>query len=161
MSNKISETELLQKLDIPDWRHMSKEKVITFVSSMAYLDPEVAKKAMEQFPHFTKLGNEMITTMKASLTSAYEESSKGMEQSYKINMKILDCLDSQLNRRFLSKQSREKIINAMLEVSKNISDLENNHHNFLLNSLKTIGTVAVGICMIAGAAIGVVIKKHD
>ena len=160
MSKQISETELLQKLDIPDWRHMTKDKVMTFASSMAYLDPEVAKKAIEQFPQFVKLGNELVSALRESLNSAYTESSKGMEQAYTLNTKILESLDTRLNKFFISRREREKIIDAMLEVSKNISELENAHHTFLLNGVKTVGKAVAGVCLIAGAAIGVVIKKQ-
>lgn len=160
MSKQISETELLQKLDIPDWRHMTKDKVITFASNMAYLDPEVAKKAIEQFPQFVKLGSELVSTLRDSLNSAYTESSKGIENAYAINMKILESLDSRLNKFFLSKHERERIIDAMLEVSKNISELENTRHQFLSNGIKTVGKAVAGVCLIAGAAIGVVIKKQ-
>lgn len=160
MKTQISEKELLNKLDIPDWRHMTKDKVITFASSMAYLDPEVAKKAIEQFPQFVKLGSELVSTLKDSLNSAHSESSKGMDNAYAINMKILESLDTRLNKFFLSKREREKIIDAMLEVSKNISELENTRHQFLSNGIKTVGKAVAGVCLIAGAAIGVVIKKQ-
>lgn len=160
MTTRINEKELLDKLDIPDWRHMTKDKVITFASSMAYLDPEVAKKAIEQFPQFVKLGTELVSTLKDSLNSAYSESSKGMDNAYAINMRILESLDSRLNKLFISRRERERIIDAMLEVSKNISELEDTRHQFLSNGIKTVGKVVAGVCLVAGAAIGVVIKKQ-
>lgn len=48
----ISEKELLNELSIKNWRYMSKDKIAAFVNSLPRLDPEVAKAAICQFPHF-------------------------------------------------------------------------------------------------------------
>lgn len=38
MKKYLTEQEILEKLDIPDWRHMSKNKVTAFISSLPYMD---------------------------------------------------------------------------------------------------------------------------
>ena len=48
-SKVLSESQVLEKLDIPDFRHLSKDKIMTFFSMLPSMDPEVAKKAIEQF----------------------------------------------------------------------------------------------------------------
>lgn len=159
MTKKITEIELLNELDIPDWRHMTKDKVITFASRMPYIDPEVAKKALEQFPNFVKLGNELVVALKDITNSSYEESSKSMIHAYEANMKILESLDARLNKPFIFPKEREMIINAMLEISDRIYKMENEHHHFLYKGIGTVGKVAAGAILIAGAAVGVVIKK--
>ena len=42
MKKYLTEQEILEKLDIPDWRHMSKNKVTAFISSLPYMEQEVA-----------------------------------------------------------------------------------------------------------------------
>ena len=54
MNRTLTEQKVLRKLGIQDFRHMTKEKVTGFVSMLPRMDPEVAKKALEQFPDFTK-----------------------------------------------------------------------------------------------------------
>ena len=39
----MSEKEVLQKLGIPDFRHLSKKTAVQFISSIPQMDPEVAK----------------------------------------------------------------------------------------------------------------------
>ncbi|WP_156951394.1 hypothetical protein [Lacrimispora aerotolerans] len=46
MSETITEQKVLNKLDIPDFRHMTKDKVMGFASMLPDMDPEVAKKAL-------------------------------------------------------------------------------------------------------------------
>ena len=54
MSKQLTEQQVLQALNIPDFRHLSKDKVISFASMLTDMEPEVAMKALEQFPEFAK-----------------------------------------------------------------------------------------------------------
>jgi hypothetical protein len=38
--------QVLKKLDIPDFRHLTKDKVIEFATMVPRMNPEVAKKAV-------------------------------------------------------------------------------------------------------------------
>lgn len=60
MSKTLTEKQVLKKLGIPDFRHLSKEKVMKFATMLPHMDPEVAKKALEQFPEFSKTTKEML-----------------------------------------------------------------------------------------------------
>lgn len=40
---QLTEQEVLEILDIPDFRHMSKDKVMKFASELPNMDPQVAK----------------------------------------------------------------------------------------------------------------------
>ena len=60
MPKMLSEAQVLKKLNIPDFRHLSKDNVMSFVSMIDKMDPEVAKKALEQFPDFAKVSIESL-----------------------------------------------------------------------------------------------------
>ena len=60
MGRPLTEQQVLKKLKIEDFRHLTKDKVIAMASMLDKMDPEVAKKSLEQFPDFSK-------TMKAVL----------------------------------------------------------------------------------------------
>lgn len=60
MSKKLTEAKLLKQLDIPDFRHMTKDKMMAFASSIHKMDPEVAKAAIAQFPNFKELATSSI-----------------------------------------------------------------------------------------------------
>ena len=65
LKRQISEKDLLRLLDIPSFRHISKDKLVSFVSTLPEIDPEVAKKALEQFPDFA--------TAMIEITERYKE----------------------------------------------------------------------------------------
>ena len=71
MSKQLSEVEVLKQLDIPDFRHMTKDKVINFASMLQNMDPEVAKKAIEQFPEFAKMSLEAFKEYRTVLEKIF------------------------------------------------------------------------------------------
>lgn len=50
MSKMLTETQVLKKLNIPDFRHLSKDNVMSFVSMIDKMDPEVVKKSVRAVP---------------------------------------------------------------------------------------------------------------
>ena len=52
MSRTLSEQKVLKKLDIPDFRHLTKDKIIAFASLLPQMDTYVANKALELFQNF-------------------------------------------------------------------------------------------------------------
>lgn len=64
MSKPLTEKQVLKKLGIPDFRHMTKAKVMQFATMLPYMDPEVAKMALEQFPEFAKRATEILLNIK-------------------------------------------------------------------------------------------------
>lgn len=60
MDRPYTEIQVLKKLDIPDFRHLTKDKVIAFATMIPGMEPEVAKKALEQFPNFVSISLEIM-----------------------------------------------------------------------------------------------------
>lgn len=50
MSKQLTEAQVLEKLNIPDFRHLSKDNVMSFASMIQDMDPEVAKKLWSNSP---------------------------------------------------------------------------------------------------------------
>lgn len=67
MNRLLTEQKVLKKLGIEDFRHLTKYKVITMASMLDKMDPELAKKALEQFPHFSNTVKEILTRNKDTL----------------------------------------------------------------------------------------------
>ena len=60
IKRRIDEKDLLKMLGIPSFRHMSKDKLASFVSALPDIDPDVAKKALEQFPDLSTAITEIV-----------------------------------------------------------------------------------------------------
>jgi len=156
---KVSEQEMLQKLNIPDWRHMNKECIMEFASNMQALDPEVAKNALAQFPKFAELGTEVVGALKDCLDETCHSENDATKDAYDINAKLLDNLNTRLNKPFLLPGERKKIIEAMVEVSKNITEIHNQHSHSVVEGLKQVAAIAGGVALTAGTVLGAQIRK--
>lgn len=158
---RISDSEARKKLHIQNWSEITEEKIVQFVSVLPQMDPDVAKSALAQFPHFTKMGNAMVDALQQSLSNIDSTEQQVFNDVVVVNMQILNSLDKRLNKLFVTKAEREKIIDAMLEVSQNINNAQRNRHRILGKGLSAIKTIGGGALLIGGAALGVAsqIKK--
>ena len=73
MSKQLTEAQVLEKLNIPDFRHLSKDNVMSFASMIQDMDPEVAKKALEQFPDFAKSTMDALKDIKSVIDKSFED----------------------------------------------------------------------------------------
>ena len=76
MQRTISEQRVLQRLGIQDFRHMTKDKIMRFATMLPYMEPEVAKKALEQFPAFKDLAGQLVIEYKSIVADTLTDNSE-------------------------------------------------------------------------------------
>ncbi len=148
MNKSLTEQKVLKKLGIEDFRHLTKEKVITMASMLDKMDPEVAKKALEQFPNFAITIKDILHDYKDSLDKALEENREGVQSYYATCDAIISSLQRDLEKEELSFDERKYIIDKMIEVAKMKGDKNSEDKKFIA-TLALCGVAAVGIA--AGA----------
>lgn len=161
MENKVTEQQLLHELNIPDWRHMSKDKLITFANNMQNLDPEVAKAAIAQFPKFSEMGIGIVDTLKDSLDNVIANDKEADARAYEINYAILNNLNERLHKRFLFPSERRELITAMVQVSNNIAQMQVHQKIMIGDVFKAVSAVAGLVVTTAGALLGVKFLRRD
>nr|DAH80807.1 MAG TPA: hypothetical protein [Caudoviricetes sp.] len=145
----MTEKQLLKKLDIPDWRHLSKDKVAVFANNFYKLDPEVAKAVLAQFPKFSETSLELVN----QLNAIFKESSSSVKD---IDTQVLQSIQStiewlQTELPNASDELKPKIIDTIVELLKDQRSISESHKRFHLEMFKTAGTIILGF----GAALGV------
>ena len=60
MENSMTEQNVLKKLGINDFGQLKRENCMQFASILDKMEPEVAQKALEQFPEFAKTSKEIL-----------------------------------------------------------------------------------------------------
>ena len=151
----LSEAEVLHKLDIPDFRHMSKEKVMAFCSMIPDMNPEVAKAALEQFPNFAQMASQVVACYKELMINVFEENSKSTKSFNESCDSIIDALKSLLNEKHLRHRQKQKIIDSMMEILKMKADKDAENKEWLNSLVKTISATAGTIIAIAGTILGI------
>ena len=154
MKRMLTEKQVLKKLDIPDFRHLSKDKVMKFASMLPNMDPEVAKKALEQFPEFANTAKEMLVDYKIILEKGMESNEKSIVSCYDASKLIIDSLQKELEDEELEFEGRKYIIDKMLEVSKMMNEKDTENKKFILGLSMIAGAVVTGVIGVAASVLG-------
>lgn len=157
MSNQLTERKVLQQLNIPDFRHITKDKVMTFASMIQNMEPEVAKKALEQFPEFAKMTLEVLKDYKGIMEKTLNENLASSKQCYDIYNEVMDALKSCLAKDDLPFEEKKYYIEKMMEIAKmaESKDAENKEFNWKMISLGTLAVftvVGIGASVLGGSA---------
>ena len=155
MNRTLTEQNILNKLGISDFRHMTKDKVVKFDSMLPYMDPEVAKKALEQFPAYTEMSIQLLNEYKEMIQSVVVENTVNQNMFYESCNTIINSLEKELLINNLSSEERGKIEDKMICIAKMIGEKDSENKQFY-EKLMIIGGIAViGIISITASILGV------
>lgn len=152
MSRTLTEAKVLKKLNIEDFRHLTKDKVITMASMLDRMDPEVAKKALEQFPEFAKTTKEMLIEYKDTLDKGLQDNNDSVQAYYNACQSIINSLQSQLESDNLSFEQRKAIIDQMVEITKMMGIKDTENKKFIIR-MAMCGAAAVGVVAMTLASV--------
>ena len=155
MSRTIAEAKALKKLGIPDWRHLTKDKVVELNSMIDKLEPEVAKKAIEQFPNFSSTMKDMVRDSKEVVSTAIEQSSESTREAFDGYKRTLDILEKELENEDLTFDQRKWIIEKHCEIVQNMDKLDTKNKNYLLAFAGIVAITAITVGSVLSSALGV------
>lgn len=152
MKRTISEERALKKLGISDFRHMTKDKIVKFASVLPHMEPEVAKKALEQFPAFKELASDLVIQYKGIVDRAMESNDIGQNAFYEACNSIIQSLQGELEDENITQEEKNRIEDKMIRVAQMIGEKDSENKVFL----KRIVEIGAGVIIalgLAGAAI--------
>jgi len=142
MARSLTEQKVLKKLGIPDFRHMTKDKIIAFATMLPKMDPEVAKKALEQFPEFSKTATEIVSYYKEMIEKGFDKDTESVNSFYLTCDSIVSTLKEQLQDEKLTFEEKQIIIDKMIELAKMKSDKDSENKRFISD---VVGKVTLGV----------------
>ena len=154
MNRTLTEQKVLKELDIPDFRHLTKDKVIAFASLLPKMNPEVAKKALEQFPNFASTSLEVMKNYKDVLERALDSNSETTKTSIDMYNQVMVSLQKMIDSDNLSFDEKIYILEQMKEIAMLVDKKDTESKNTTLKIAGIAGTVALGIVAALSAALG-------
>ncbi len=130
MSKTLTETQVLNKLDIPDFRHLSKDNVMSFVSMIDKMDPEVAKKALEQFPDFAKVSIEGLNDLKDTVSKGMDDDKESVNRFYDMCDNIIDVIKLAMSDGVVTFEEKKYCIDKMQEIARMASEKDSEGKKF-------------------------------
>ena len=79
MSRQLSEKQVLEMLGIPDFRHLSKDRIMSFTSALPQMEPQVAIAALQQVPHFADTSLEIMRIYKETVSQMLAEDQENVQ----------------------------------------------------------------------------------
>lgn len=150
------EEDVKKALNITDFRSLSKEKIMEFVSIIPKVDKEVAISIINQFPNYTDMAKDMVGGMINLCDNALQDAKVGRKdviESYRV---VLETLKEELNKGDLSVDDRKRITDDMLVVAEKIDAVNDKHLEFLKDTLKKVGGTIAGVVVVGVAILGAI-----
>ena len=148
MQRSLTEVQVLKKLNIDDFRHLTKDKVISMATMLDKMDPEVAKKAIEQFPDFSSTMRQILLEYKQSLDEGMKQNYEGVKSYYQTCDEIISTCQKLLEKDELSFENRSYILGQMVNIAKMKSDKNTEDKKFIV-TMSALGLVGLGFAVIA------------
>lgn len=151
----LSEEDVKRKLKINDFRHLSKNKVIEFASYLDKMEPDVAKKALEQVPEFALTAREAIVNMQKVIDKGLESNKDSVNNFYYFVNENAEALREELRKDNISGEDREKIIDSLLNLTKMVYDKDTENKKHISDQSKRVIGGIVGALGFVGLSLGI------
>lgn len=154
LSKTLTEQKVLKKLGIPDFRHMTKDKVVSFATMLPKMNPDVAKKALEQFPEFAASTKEIISYFKDTIDKGFNSNNDSVQNFYRTCDNIIATLEKQLEDGKLSFEEKNILIDKMISLAEMKSAKDTENKRFILDIVKTVGMIFGGCILCVASLLG-------
>lgn len=159
----ISEKKALKKLGISDFRYMTKDMVVPFLSMAPHMDPEVAKAAIDQFPEFKDMASHMTDVLKDMVNKAFDSEQDSQKFFYDSCNSMLVSLNLQLEDETIDAEERSQIRDEMMQIISWIGQKDTEHKEFVKSMVNTgvkgLGFIAVTALVALGSKLDLPIKN--
>lgn len=159
MSRSLTEAKVLRKLDIPDFRHLTKDKVMSFVSMLPQMDPEVAKRALEQFPAFAETNLAIVSCLKDSLGTIVSGNAGNMAEFNARCHEALSALEAELKREDLTDEGRKMVIDGIMGIIGAIGQKDSENKEFLSDLFSGLLRYSAIALVILAAPLGLKLSR--
>ena len=159
MANRLLTADQVKEyLNITDFRHMTRDKLIEFVSAIPDMDKEVAIKTIEQFPEFTGYARVLVGHYETICNSVLEKNGSSAEAVMNGYKQTLDVLGELAKAEELEPADKRFFAEKMVEVADKMAEFDASNKDFLAGVTKYITCFAGGTLLICAGILGVKMK---
>lgn len=158
MENQLSEEQVLEILDIPDFRHITKDKVVSLASLFPQMDAVTVQKAIEQFPDFSKTIVELATDLKGAMDTGMKHNSDSMKQCSEMLQTIIDVCKQQVNKDDIPFEQKKYYMDKMFEASQLMMEKDTENKEFIK---QVFGIAGMALVIFGGTLVTALGGKFD
>lgn len=158
IKRRIDEKDLLKMLDIPSFRHMTKDKLASFVSALPDVDPDVAKKALEQFPDFSTAMAEIVSHYRGIVSECLAGSDGDTRLCLETCASMVNSIQRELDKKELSFEQQQALIDRSMELVQTMKEISADGKHFRAH---VINVTSIALVVVTGALISAIGGKVD
>ncbi|WP_334138928.1 hypothetical protein [Corynebacterium variabile] len=146
------ETELKEALGIDTWRHLSRDKMAAFISTLPQVDTDVAMKIVEQFPSFKDFAQRAIDQLTRAHEDSLEANQTSTTQVHQAYREVRAALMAELAKDNLTWEQRRYIIEQIQQTADQQFAKDSENKRFIDTTLGkvTLGVGGVAAIVLAG-----------
>lgn len=146
------EEAVKKMLGIESFRQLSGPRIVEFVNMIPQMEPEVAIKALGQFPELMKGMLGLAEEGKSAYVAALDANEKSSEATLTRMDAIIDIFRAQLDRDDLTPEERNHINDCLMRLNADNVEVHKMNQDLIWRGLKVAAGI-VGTCVIAGVAV--------
>ncbi|MFF8940187.1 hypothetical protein ACF08O_36905 [Streptomyces paradoxus] len=150
----VNEAAVKRKLGIPNWRNLSKDKVLKFAAAMPEMATEARLKLIEQFPAFKDLGKANIDAVAEAHRSTLAANENSQNHFYKAAQDQRDALQADLARDDLSEAQRESLHDRLERNVGRVFEKDSESKQFQGAGMKLVAATGVAALALSVAFVG-------
>ncbi|WP_158709856.1 hypothetical protein [Streptomyces violaceoruber] len=150
----VNESAVKRKLGIPNWRNLSKDKVLKFAAAMPEMATEARLKLIEQFPAFKDLGKANIDAVAEAHRSTLAANENSQNHFYKAAQDQRDALQADLARDDLSEAQRESLHDRLERNVGRVFEKDSESKQFQGAGMKLVAATGVAALALSVAFVG-------
>lgn len=158
IKRRIDEKDLLKMIGIPSFRHITKDKLASFVSALPDVDSEVAKKALEQFPDLSVAMIEIIGHFRGIISECLAGSDDNTRLCLATCASMLDSIQHELGNEALTFEQQQAVIDRSMELIQMMKEINADEKRFRVH---IISITSIALAFVAGTLISVLGGKAD
>lgn len=142
-----TENKIMKKLKVDSLAELSKDKMVEFASIIPYVDSEVAKEIINQFPEYVQFGKTIVEYYSNTCKEILKNNSESYQRAVEAQEKVLDVLAKRLEEDNIDNIEKQDITRQMMEVADKICDMHEENQKFyivILGGLAAIVSVVLG-----------------
>ena len=153
--------QVKEYLNIPDFRHISRDKLIQFISAIPEMDKEVAIKIIEQFPEFCSCAEVLVSHCESMCDSILREngdSVRSVMDGYKQTLDVLKDLASAID---VDPADKRFFAEKMVEVADKMAAHDKTNKDFFMGLLQRFAVIVTFVTVTCAAVLGVSVRGKE
>ena len=151
LNRLITEEDVKNYLGIQDFRHTSKDVLVKFVSSIPYINNDVAIKIIEQYPSYSTCAQAFVQHYTTVCDNLLLDNSKSVAAAMKGYQTALDTISELSKVQSISAEDKHFYAEKMVLIADKMAALDAENKRYHMDMSRLLRGL-IGMCLFIGCA---------